>query len=78
MIERFEGESGRRLRVDALAAQKMVCGNWALAEELAEELADRVRLRAEGYCQVGRIRGLWHDHGHEHDVQSVPRVPLPG
>lgn len=41
MIERFEGESGRRLRVDVLAAQKMVCGNRALAEELA----DRVRFR---------------------------------
>jgi CRP/FNR family transcriptional regulator, cyclic AMP receptor protein len=42
MIERFEGVSGRRLRADALAAQKMVCGNRALAEELA----DRVQLRA--------------------------------
>jgi CRP/FNR family transcriptional regulator, cyclic AMP receptor protein len=42
MIERFEGESGRRLRIDALTAQKMVCGHRALADELA----DRVRLRA--------------------------------
>jgi CRP/FNR family transcriptional regulator, cyclic AMP receptor protein len=42
MIERFDGVSGRRLRVEALAAQKMVSGNRALAAELA----DRVQLRA--------------------------------
>jgi CRP/FNR family cyclic AMP-dependent transcriptional regulator len=42
VIERFEGESGRQLRAEVLAAQRMVCGNRALAEELA----DRVRLRA--------------------------------
>lgn len=38
MPGRFLGERGRRLRVEALASQKLVAGN----RELAEELADRV------------------------------------
>jgi predicted nucleotide-binding protein len=42
MLQRFEGDEGRRLRVDALAGQKLVAGNRALAEELA----DLVQLRA--------------------------------
>jgi hypothetical protein len=29
-----------------------------------------------GYCQVGRDRRLWHGLGHEHDIQSLPRLPL--
>ena len=29
-----------------------------------------------GYCQVGESWGLWHGLGHEHDVQSVLRLPL--
>lgn len=41
MLHRFEGEAGRRLRVDSLAAQKMVAGN----RELAEQLAEIVQLR---------------------------------
>lgn len=36
MLNRFEGESGRRLRVEAFASQRVVAGNQALAEELAE------------------------------------------
>lgn len=36
MIERFDGEAGRRLRVEALASQKLVAGNRELAERLAE------------------------------------------
>lgn len=39
MKERFEGESGRRLLIDALKAQKMVAGNPTLAEELAGVVA---------------------------------------
>lgn len=35
MIERFEGDTGRRLLIDALSSQKIVAGNAALAEELA-------------------------------------------
>lgn len=35
MIERFEGDAGRRLLIDALSSQKIVAGNGALAEELA-------------------------------------------
>jgi CRP/FNR family cyclic AMP-dependent transcriptional regulator len=42
MITRFEGEAGRRLRIEALTNQKMVAGN----KVLAEELADRVQLLA--------------------------------
>jgi len=33
--ERFEGDAGRRRLIDALKTQKMVAGNTALAEELA-------------------------------------------
>ena len=36
MLERFEGEGGRRLRVDALVNQKLVGGNRELAERLAD------------------------------------------
>jgi predicted nucleotide-binding protein len=36
MIDRFLGEKGRRLRVDAFTSQKLVVGNRRLAEELAE------------------------------------------
>lgn len=42
MLHRFEGDAGRRLRVDVLLRQKIVAGNL----ELAELLADRVELRA--------------------------------
>lgn len=38
MKERFEGETGKRLRVEALATQKIVCGNDALAQELADHV----------------------------------------
>ena len=36
MIERFSGEKGQRLRVQALAAQRLLAGNEALADELAQ------------------------------------------
>ncbi|MFC0340547.1 TIR domain-containing protein [Paracoccus niistensis] len=36
MIERFQGEKGRRLLVEALATQKMLQGSAGLAEETAE------------------------------------------
>lgn len=35
MKERFEGDAGRRRLIDALKTQKMVAGNTALAEDLA-------------------------------------------
>ena len=38
MVGRFLWERGRRLRVDALASQKIVAGNRELAEELAERV----------------------------------------
>ena len=34
MKERFEGDPGRRLRIEALAGQKMILGNMPLAEEV--------------------------------------------
>ena len=36
MLGRFLWERGRRLRVEALASQKLVAGNCRLAEELAD------------------------------------------
>jgi len=36
MLERFEGDAGRRLRVEALVNQKLVGGNRELAERLAD------------------------------------------
>lgn len=36
MLNRFEGEAGRRLRVEAFTEQRIVAGNVALATELAE------------------------------------------
>ena len=42
MIHRFEGEAGKRLRIEALLTQKIVGGN----HELAEALAGSVELRA--------------------------------
>lgn len=42
MLHRFEGDTGRRLRVESLVTQKIVGGN----RELAEQLADIVRLRS--------------------------------
>lgn len=41
MLHRFEGDAGKRLRLEALAAQKMVAGN----RELAEQLDSRIKLR---------------------------------
>lgn len=41
MIERFEGAEGRRRRIQALRAQKIVAGN----ADLAEELADLIEIR---------------------------------
>ena len=41
-FDRFTGERGRRLRVEALVAQRLVSGN----HELAEELADRAEVLA--------------------------------
>lgn len=36
MLQRFTGESGRRLRVQALLSQKLIAGNLALAEKLSD------------------------------------------
>lgn len=42
MIQRFEGDAGKRLRIEALRSQKLVAGN----EQLAADLADCVELKA--------------------------------
>jgi CRP/FNR family cyclic AMP-dependent transcriptional regulator len=36
MLDRFSGDTGRRFRLEVLASQKIVMGNRALAEELAD------------------------------------------
>lgn len=40
MLERFQGDAGRRLTIDALMNQKLVCAN----RDLAELLADKIQL----------------------------------
>jgi CRP/FNR family cyclic AMP-dependent transcriptional regulator len=59
MLKRFEGETGRRLRVEALVNQKIVAGN----RELAEVLADRAALRV---VSIGEI--LIEQGGTDNDV----------
>lgn len=39
MIERFQGEAGRRLLVEVLASQRLVGGDVAVAEQLADRCA---------------------------------------
>ena len=41
MLQRFEGDVGRRLRLESLVTQKIVAGN----RELAEQIDARIRLR---------------------------------
>ncbi|HNS40672.1 MAG TPA: nucleotide-binding protein [Promineifilum sp.] len=41
MLQRFEGDAGRRLRLESLAAQKLVAGN----RELAEQIDGRIKLQ---------------------------------
>lgn len=62
MLHRFEGDAGRRLRVESLATQKMVGGN----RTLAEQLADIVRLRS---LAVGEV--LIEQNGTDNDVFMV-------
>jgi CRP-like cAMP-binding protein len=62
MLNRFEGDAGRRLRIDSLAAQKMVAGN----RELAEQLADIVQLR-----QLRAGESLIEQGGTDNDVFMV-------
>ncbi len=53
MLQRFEGNSGRRLRVEALAGQKLVGGNRLLAEELADKVELRAVTRGETLIEQG-------------------------
>jgi CRP/FNR family transcriptional regulator, cyclic AMP receptor protein len=38
LLDQFTGETGRSFRIEALAAQRLVSGNRALAEELADRV----------------------------------------
>lgn len=62
MLHRFEGDAGRRLRIDSLTAQKMVAGN----RELAEQLADIVQLR-----QLRAGESLIEQDGTDNDVFMI-------
>lgn len=62
MLHRFEGNAGRRLRVESLVSQKMVGGN----RELAEQLADIVQLRQ---LRVGEA--LIEQNGTDNDLFMV-------
>lgn len=62
MLFRFEGDAGRRLRVESLITQKMVGGNRALAEQLA----DIVRLRSLAADEI-----LIEQNGTDNDVFMV-------
>ncbi|MBB3461989.1 TIR domain-containing protein [Rhizobium sp. BK377] len=59
MLKRFEGEEGRRLRLEAFAALKIVRGDAALSEELAE--------RCE-WLQIARGELLTEQHADTNDV----------
>lgn len=62
MLKRFAGVEGRRLRVEALAMQRIVAGNRALAEELA----DACELRALAAGEV-----LIEQDGSDNDVYFI-------
>lgn len=62
MIQRFEGDAGKRLRIEAIFNQKMVGGN----RKLAESLADCVELRA---VHPGEI--LIEQGGSDNDVYFI-------
>jgi len=48
MLRRFEGDAGRRVRVESLLSQKLVSHN----RELAEKMADRLPLKSVGKGEV--------------------------
>jgi len=53
MIERFTGETGRRILVETLQSQKIIKGNYELAEQIAKigeliEIKSGVRIIEQG------------------------------
>lgn len=62
MLHRFEGEAGKRVRLEALATQKMVAGN----RELAEQLEGCIKLRI---LQPDEL--LIEQNGSDNDVHFV-------
>jgi hypothetical protein len=67
MIERFEGDAGKRLLIDALTKQAIVNGNSALAAPLA----DLVTLR-----QLERGEMLIAENAADNDLYLVPSGTL--
>ena len=53
LLDRFAGKAGRRFRIEALAAQRLVAGNL----ELAEEVADRAEVLAVSAGQTLILQG---------------------
>ena len=56
LLDRFRGEGGRRLCVEALAAQRLVSGN----RELAEDLANRAEVLGRSNADLPRSRRQRH------------------
>jgi CRP-like cAMP-binding protein len=57
LLDRFAGEAGRRFRIEALAAQRLVSGNL----ELAEEVANRAEVLAVSAGQTLIFQGAADD-----------------
>ena len=62
MLQRFTGESGRRLRVQALLSQKLIAGNL----ELAEKLSDSAK-----FFELSKGQTLIEQNAAENDVYMI-------
>lgn len=62
MLQRFTGESGRRLRVQALLSQKLIAGNL----ELAEKLSDSAK-----FFELSKGKTLIEQNAAENDVYMI-------
>jgi CRP-like cAMP-binding protein len=62
MLDRFVGERGRWVRIEALASQNLVVGNRALAEELA----DRIEV-----CAVSKGELLIYQGAGDNDIYFI-------
>ena len=69
-LRRFEAATSRSHHdVVSASLQKHTSRNHAY-------IGDEPSFPFGGYCQVGQRSGVWQGRGHEHDIQSVPRLPL--
>lgn len=62
MLQRFTGESGRRLRVQALLSQKLIAGN----RELAEKLSDSAK-----FFEISKGQTLIEQNTADNDVYMI-------